>query len=93
MYQLIQANAKIIVCQEDNIEIALDAGARAGIEKKNIFTFGESQVKNIWPFKTALIRDREVILAELSFEQTKEKVAVLCFLSGTTGKSKGVMTT
>lgn len=92
-HQLIQAKVKVIICQEDNIEVALEAGARAGIQANNVFTFGENQVKDIKPFKTALIRDRQVILEELSFEQTKEKVAVLCFSSGTTGRSKGVMTT
>ncbi|KAI9265497.1 hypothetical protein EDC94DRAFT_605074 [Helicostylum pulchrum] len=92
-YQLIQVNAKVIICQKDNIEVALIAGARAGVPKQNIFIFGDEQVNGIQPFKKALVRDRKAVLEELSFEEAKEKVAVLCFSSGTTGRSKGVMTT
>lgn len=92
-YQLTQVKAKVIICQKDNIEVALIAGARAGVPKQNIFIFGDEQVNGIQPFKKALVRDRKAVLEGLSFEEAKEKVAVLCFSSGTTGRSKGVMTT
>jgi long-subunit acyl-CoA synthetase (AMP-forming) len=50
-------------------------------------------VDNIQPFTKALILKRKVDLEELTYEQYKTKTAYLCFSSGTTGKSKGVMTT
>ncbi|KAI8058837.1 hypothetical protein BDF21DRAFT_467674 [Thamnidium elegans] len=78
-YQLIKVNAKVIICQKDNIEVALIANARAGIQKHNIFIFGDEQVNGIQPFKKALIRDRKAVLEELTFEEAKEKVAVLAF--------------
>ncbi|KAI9354250.1 hypothetical protein BD770DRAFT_392701 [Pilaira anomala] len=92
-YQLQQVKPKVIVCQEDNIHVTLAAGAAAGVERKNIFIFGEKEVQGIQPFKTALLRGRKTEVKEISFEQAKERTVVLCFSSGTTGKSKGVMTT
>lgn len=91
-HQLHETKAKVIICHKDNLKIALIAGARAGIEKKNIFIFGEKVIDGIQPFETALIRDRKTFPDELTFEQAKSKTAYLCFSSGTTGKSKGVMT-
>lgn len=92
-YQLDQTKAKVMICHESNIETALAAGLRAGIERKNFFIFGDKVVQGIQPFEKALIRKREAVLEELTYEQAKERVAILCFSSGTSGKSKGVMTT
>lgn len=56
--------------------------------------FGDQVVQGILPFEKALIQNRrQAVLEELSFEEAKERVALLCFSSGTSGKSKGVMTT
>lgn len=85
--------AKVIICHEENLETALIAGARVGVPKKNILIFGDKAVSGVQPFQTALIRDRKAVPQELTYEEAKEKVAYLCFSSGTTGRSKGVMTT
>jgi 4-coumarate--CoA ligase len=85
--------AKVLICHEENLETALISGARAGVEKKNIFLFGDKAINGVQPFQSALIRDRKAVPEELTHKQAKEKVAYLCFSSGTTGKSKGVMTT
>lgn len=92
-YQLEQTKAKVMICHEENLETALTAAARTGIQKKNIFIFGDKAVNGVQPFQTALIRDREAVPEDITHEQAKEKVAYLCFSSGTTGRSKGVMTT
>lgn len=92
-YQFQQVKPKVIVCQEDNIDIALAAGDLSGVERKNIFIFGNKEAQGFRPFKTALIRERKAVVKDITFEQAKEKVAILCFSSGTTGRSKGVMTT
>lgn len=88
-----ETKAKVIICHEDNLKVALIAGARAGVERKHIFIFGEKAIDGIQPFQTALIRGRKAVPDELTYEQAKDKIAYLCFSSGTTGKSKGVMTT
>lgn len=86
-------NAKVLICHQNNVETALQASERAGILRKNIFVFGEKTIKGIQPFQTALIRTRKAIPEELTYEQAKNKVAFLCYSSGTTGKSKGAMIT
>lgn len=93
-YQLSLTKAKVLICHRENIETALVAGARAGIDKANMFVFGDQEVKGIQPFQKVLIGgEREVTLEELTYEQYQEKIAWLCFSSGTSGRSKGVMTT
>lgn len=82
-----------MICHEENLDIALTACASSGILRKNIFIFGDKAINGVQPFATALMRARKAVPEELTHEQAKEKVAYLCFSSGTTGKSKGVMTT
>lgn len=93
VYQLKLTKAKVVICHEENLETALVASEQSGIEKRNIFVFGDKAIRGIQPFSTALVRTRKTTLEELSPEQYKNKTAYLCFSSGTTGKSKGVMTT
>ncbi|KAI7890282.1 uncharacterized protein EV154DRAFT_603277 [Mucor mucedo] len=92
-YQLDQTKAKVLICHASNLKTALIAGLRAGIQKSNFFVFGNEVVQGVRPFEAALLGHREAVLEELSFEQAKERVALLCFSSGTSGRSKGVMTT
>ncbi|KAI7869822.1 uncharacterized protein EV154DRAFT_474357 [Mucor mucedo] len=92
-YQLSQTKAKVLICHEDNIKVALAAGSQAGLNKTNIFVFGDKMVDNIHPFQSVLIGEREAVLEDLTPEQCKETIALLCFSSGTSGRSKGVMTT
>jgi long-subunit acyl-CoA synthetase (AMP-forming) len=92
-HQLGASKAKVIVCHESNLKIALGAAGKVGISKKNIFVFGNTAIDGVLPFETALYRERKIVPKILSYEEAKDKVAYLCFSSGTTGKSKGVMTT
>jgi acyl-coenzyme A synthetase/AMP-(fatty) acid ligase len=85
--------AKVIICSEENIKTALAAGAKAGVDRKNIFILGNNEVEGVRPFTDLLSGSRKAIPIELTYEEAKETVAYLCFSSGTTGKSKGVMTT
>lgn len=87
------SRAKVIICHEENVKTALKAAGRVGISEKNIFVFGESDINGIHPFKKALLQKRRSVPDALTYEEAKDKVAYLCFSSGTTGKSKGVMTT
>ncbi|KAI7907900.1 uncharacterized protein BX663DRAFT_492334 [Cokeromyces recurvatus] len=92
-YQLEMTKAKVIICHEENMKNALVAAEHVGIPRKNVFIFGNKAIDGVQPFETALMGDRRAFPEELTYEQAKEKVAYLCFSSGTTGKSKGVMTT
>lgn len=92
-YQLSQTKSKVLIFHYDNINIALAAGTRAGIDKNNMFVFGDKAIKGVKPFQKVLINVREAILEDLTHEQCKKRTALLCFSSGTGGKSKGVLTT
>ncbi|KAG1151952.1 hypothetical protein G6F37_000718 [Rhizopus arrhizus] len=92
-HQLEQSKAKVLICHECNIDTALAASKQTHIHKENIFVFGDKPIKGIQPFQTALIRQRKANLIDLTYEEAKQKVAYICFSSGTTGTSKGVMTT
>lgn len=92
-YQLEMTKAKVLICHEENLKTALIAAEKVGILQKNIFVFGDKQIDGVQPFITALIKQRTAIPKKITYEEAKEKVAYLCFSSGTTGKSKGVMTT
>lgn len=88
-----QIKAKVLICHESNWKTALIAARRTGIPRERMFLFGDQSIQGIKPFKTALVKERKATLVELSYQEAKTKVAYLCFSSGTTGKSKGVMTT
>lgn len=87
------SKAKVIICHEENVKNALEAANRVGIPERSIFVFGESDINGIQPFKKALLQKRRSVPDTLTYEEAKDKIAYLCFSSGTTGKSKGVMTT
>lgn len=87
------SRAKVIICHEENVKSALKAADRVGIAKKNVFVFGENPINGTLPFQEALLVSRRAVPDALTYEEAKDKVAYLCFSSGTTGKSKGVMTT
>ncbi|KAI9474120.1 MAG: hypothetical protein EXX96DRAFT_529259 [Benjaminiella poitrasii] len=92
-YQLEMTRAKVLICHKENIKNALVAANRAGIPETRIFVFGDENVDGIASFEKTLLRDRRAVPKMLTHEEAKDKVAYLCFSSGTTGKSKGVMTT
>ncbi|KAJ2958567.1 hypothetical protein NQZ79_g5881 [Umbelopsis isabellina] len=90
-YQLQQARAKYIVTSEENLKIALDAAQQVGLPKKNMFLFGQKTIDGVLPYTQAILADEECPAEEYDFEQAKTTTSYLCFSSGTTGRSKGVM--
>ncbi|KAG2212406.1 hypothetical protein INT47_001767 [Mucor saturninus] len=92
-YQLSETESKVLIFHHDNADIALAAGTRAGIDRKNMFVFGDQAIKGVQPFRSMLLNVREAVLEDLTLKQCKNRIALLCFSSGTGGNSKGVMTT
>lgn len=90
-YQLQQAKAKYLVTSEENLEIALNAAQQVGLPKKNMFLFGQNTINGVAPYTRAILADEECPAEEYDFEEAKSTTAYLCFSSGTTGRSKGVM--
>lgn len=93
VYQLEMTRAKVVIAHESNVQVAIEAAGTVGIPKSNIFVFGEQVVRGILPYTQVLLSNRRAIIEELSSEDADNRVAYLCFSSGTTGRSKGVMTT
>ncbi|GAA5813305.1 hypothetical protein MFLAVUS_006780 [Mucor flavus] len=92
-YQLEMTSAKVLIAHEDNVESALAAADLVGLARSNVFVFGKQTIHGALPYTRVLLGQRKATLIELSAEEAKDTVAYLCFSSGTTGKSKGVMTT
>ncbi|KAI9485069.1 hypothetical protein BDB00DRAFT_851723 [Zychaea mexicana] len=94
VHQLGETKAKVIVAHPSNVETALSAAKVVGIAQANVFVFGNDVVKGVQPYCKVLLGNRVAKPVEFeSAEQARETLAFLCFSSGTTGKSKGVMTT
>lgn len=93
VHQLEQTKAKVMIAHPENIDRALQAAAQVNLPKQNVFIFGDKPVKGLQPFKTALMGTRRAEICYLSPAESKDVTAYLCFSSGTTGPSKGVMTT
>ncbi|CEG80177.1 hypothetical protein RMATCC62417_14547 [Rhizopus microsporus] len=93
VYQMETIKAKILLTHESNLNIALEAAQQVGLPKSNILLFGDKAIDGVLTYKQVLLGNRYAVLQDLTPEETKDAVACLCFSSGTTGKSKGVMTT
>ncbi|KAI9272042.1 hypothetical protein EDC94DRAFT_595236 [Helicostylum pulchrum] len=92
-YQLEKTSAKILIAHETNVEMSLKAADMVGLSRSRVFVFGKNQVQGIAPWSQIFMEERRATLITLTAQEAKEAVAYLCFSSGTTGKSKGVMTT
>ncbi|KAI7878323.1 acetyl-CoA synthetase-like protein [Lichtheimia hyalospora FSU 10163] len=86
-HQLRETQAKVMVIHPSALKSAVAAAKEVGTVK-HIFVFGDHAVGDIQPYTQALLGNR---LAE-PVSRKADDLAYLCFSSGTTGKSKGVMT-
>jgi long-subunit acyl-CoA synthetase (AMP-forming) len=91
LFQLQESNAKYLVTNDENLDKAIEAAAKAGIPEKNVFLFGNRTIKGVRPYTQVILANEEAKAEEYTFEEAKATTAYLCFSSGTTGRSKGVM--
>ncbi|KAF9558158.1 putative fatty-acid--CoA ligase FadD10 [Mortierella alpina] len=99
VYQLLDSGASVLVTHPELLPVARAGAQRAGLSEDKIFLFGEQVVDGFRPY-TALMPPlslslsvREDHLAEgvpLEGPLAKETTALICYSSGTTGRSKGV---
>lgn len=92
LHQLTLTKAKVIIAHADNIDRVLAAASKAGVPRSHIFILGPQEIKGCLSFRVLLGKRRGEI-TKLTAEESKTMPAYLCFSSGTTGQSKGVMTT
>ncbi|CDH52778.1 phenylacetyl-ligase [Lichtheimia corymbifera JMRC:FSU:9682] len=92
LHQLTLTKAKVIIGHPDNIDRVLAAASQAGVPQPHIFVLGSHEIKGCQSFRVLLGKRRGEI-TKLTAEESKTTPAYLCFSSGTTGQSKGVITT
>ncbi|KAI9283987.1 hypothetical protein BC943DRAFT_353418 [Umbelopsis sp. AD052] len=91
LFQLQESNAKYLVTNDENLDKALEAAAKAELSQNNVFLFGNRTIKGVRPYTQVILANEEAEAEEYTFEEAKSTTAYLCFSSGTTGRSKGVM--
>ncbi|KAI8979391.1 hypothetical protein BDF20DRAFT_906057 [Mycotypha africana] len=93
-YQLEMTKAKVLITHTACLESALEAADSVNLPRSHIFVFGKHIVNGIHPYSQVFLsHTRCEGPVHLTSKEAKETVAYLCFSSGTTGTSKGVMTT
>ncbi|KAI7863085.1 hypothetical protein BDF14DRAFT_1847711 [Spinellus fusiger] len=90
---IMTVGAKVLITHKDNIDTALKVAQISGVPLKNVFIFGDVAVKNIQPYTKRLLVNRKAAIVDLEGDESKNTTAFICFSSGTSGKSKGVMST
>ncbi|KAJ8658375.1 hypothetical protein O0I10_006060 [Lichtheimia ornata] len=86
-HQLLETQAKVVVAHPSNLKIAI-AAAKQVPSVRHFLVFGDQSVGDVHPYNRVLLGKRK---AE-PMPRNADDLAYLCFSSGTTGKSKGVMT-
>ncbi|KAG0200123.1 putative fatty-acid--CoA ligase FadD10 [Mortierella sp. GBA30] len=94
-YQLTDAGATVLVTHPELLSIAIAGAQKAGLAKDRIFLYGDQTVQGFRPYKTLMppISTPEHQLAQvlvLDSQDAKDTTALICYSSGTTGRSKGV---
>ncbi|KAG0314507.1 hypothetical protein BG000_005515 [Podila horticola] len=94
-YQLTDSGASVLVAHPEMIKTALSSAAKAGIPLSKVFVYGEQIVQGCRPYSSLYpdISTPESQLpqaVELRGKEAAETTALICYSSGTTGKSKGV---
>ncbi|KAI9316481.1 hypothetical protein BX666DRAFT_1951230 [Dichotomocladium elegans] len=91
-HQLRETQAKVLITVPGNLDNALAATKLVPVSY--LYVFGDKSVNGVPSYTQTLLGKRLVDPVKLgTVEEIKDTVAFLCFSSGTTGKSKGVMTT
>ncbi|GJJ68704.1 4-coumarate--CoA ligase [Entomortierella parvispora] len=95
-YQLKDAGASTMVAHPELLSVAIEGASMVGMPRERIFLFGTEAKDGFLPYSTlmpSLDQSREgqlVEVLEMDEQTAKTTTALICYSSGTTGKSKGV---
>ncbi|KAF9906980.1 hypothetical protein BX616_000556 [Lobosporangium transversale] len=94
-YHLEDSGASIIVTHPELLPVAIEGAKKVGLPLSKIFLYGNKEVDGFKPYSATFppentVEDLLAPVAELKGKDATETIALICYSSGTTGKSKGV---
>ncbi|KAF9353051.1 putative fatty-acid--CoA ligase FadD10 [Mortierella sp. NVP85] len=94
-YQLQDSGASVIVTHPELLAVAVEGANKSGIPRNRIFLYGDMEVDGFKPYTSTFPPEDtpESLLAQvvnLNGQSSCDSTAIICYSSGTTGKSKGV---
>ncbi|KAF9911208.1 hypothetical protein EC991_004432 [Linnemannia zychae] len=94
-YQLQDSGATVMITHPELLAIARAGAKKVGLPEERIFLYGDRTVDGFRPYKSLLPpastpESQLVEPVKLDAIQAKETTALICYSSGTTGRSKGV---
>ena len=84
----------MLIAHPENLDTALDAAAAVGLPRSHIFSVIRDPQQRVPYYRDIFVdfSQPELPPIKLTHEECVNTIGYLCFSSGTTGKSKGVMT-
>ncbi|KAF9110251.1 hypothetical protein BGX27_006594 [Mortierella sp. AM989] len=94
-HQLIDSGASIIVAHPELLKVAIEGADLVGIPRQRIFLYGDRSIHGVLPYSSLMPpestpENQLATVANLDGEVAVESTAMICYSSGTTGRSKGV---
>ncbi|KAF9929579.1 putative fatty-acid--CoA ligase FadD10 [Modicella reniformis] len=94
-HQLQDSGASLIVTHPELLAIAVEGAKQAGVPANRIFLYGDKEVDGFKPYTSTFPpentpENRLAQVVNLNGQPAVETTALICYSSGTTGKSKGV---
>ncbi|KAG0269719.1 hypothetical protein DFQ27_002388 [Actinomortierella ambigua] len=86
VHQLKDSGARLIITAAELLPTAVKAGEICGIQTDSILIFDQTAANGFQPYRTLFAKRLATPV-----KRSLEDIAYLCYSSGTTGKSKGVM--
>ncbi|EGF76873.1 hypothetical protein BATDEDRAFT_33779 [Batrachochytrium dendrobatidis JAM81] len=91
-YQLHDSGASVLIVGHEQIANAKAAAKVVGLPLNRIFVFASKSINGIHSF-TSLLSSKLGPVVKFTKNELANEAAYLCYSSGTTGRSKGVITT
>ncbi|KAK3843559.1 MAG: hypothetical protein J3R72DRAFT_440292 [Linnemannia gamsii] len=94
-FQLQDSGATIMITHPELLAIARAGAKKVGLPEEKIFLYGDQTVDGFRPYSSLLPpastpESQLVEPVKLNAQEVKETTALICYSSGTTGRSKGV---
>ncbi|ORZ19088.1 hypothetical protein BCR41DRAFT_351515 [Lobosporangium transversale] len=94
-FQLKDSDASVIVTHPELLPVAIEGAKKVGLPLSKVFLYGNKEVDGFKPYSATfppenIAEDLLAPVEDLNGQAAIETTALICYSSGTTGKSKGV---